>query len=196
MKLNAMVLLSVALLAAPVVAEELAIGASAPAFTLTNAIDGKPVSFVPASGSPAVVVFMCNTCPFAKAFENRVVELAKRYAAKGVTFYSVNSSADSISAESPAEMKTRAAQKGFPFAYLKDGTSKTALAYGARVTPHVYLVDGKGIVRYRGYVDDTAKSDERTHEGLGDALDALLAGRAVAKAETRAFGCGIKFATK
>jgi thiol-disulfide isomerase/thioredoxin len=159
-------------------------------------VDGKPVRFVPASGKPAVVVFMCNSCPFAKAFENRLVQLAKDYAKKGVTFYSVNSSSDTIAAESLAEMKTRAADKGFAFAYLKDGDSATARAYGARVTPHVFLVDGKGVVQYRGYVDDSAKAEERTHEGLTEALDSLLAGTSIAKAETKAFGCTIKFAGK
>lgn len=202
MKLATVVLLSSVLLATPacagelaVGAAELAIGAAAPAFTLTNAVDGKTVS-APAAGSLSVVVFMSNSCPFAKAFEDRLVQLAKQYASKGVTFYSVNSSADSIAAESLAKMKKRATEKGFVFAYLKDGDSATARAYGARVTPHVYLVDGKGVVRYRGYVDDSAKADERTHEGLTEALDALLGGSAVAKAETKAFGCTIKFAAK
>lgn len=173
---------------------ELAIGAQAPSFALTNAADGKQVRFEPAGGSPSVVVFMCNTCPYAKAFEDRVAALARDYAAKGVKFYSVNSSKESMASESLEEMKKRAAEKAFPFAYLKDGDSAVARAYGARVTPHVYLVDGKGVVRYRGYVDDSAKASERTHEGLVQALDAVLAGKPVEKAETKAFGCTIKFA--
>jgi peroxiredoxin len=186
--------LSLAMLATPLAADELAIGAAAPAFTLTNAADGKAVSFKPASGAPAVVVFMCNSCPFAKAFEDRVNQLAASYAKKGVKFYSINSSSDAYPAEALGAMKERAAAKGFTFAYLKDGNSAIAKAYGARVTPHVFVVDGKGTVRYRGYVDDSAKSDERTHSGLSDALDSLLAGKAVARAETKAFGCSIKSA--
>jgi peroxiredoxin len=195
-RLSAFVLVLMILTATTAWADELAIGAAAPAFTLTNAIDGKSVRFVPAGGSPSVIVFMCNTCPFAKAFESRLVELANRYGAKGVTFYSVNSSADSYPAEAPGEMKKRAAEKSFPFAYLKDGDSAVARAFGARVTPHVFVIDGEGVVRYRGYVDDSAKADERTHEGLAAALDALLAGAPITKTETKAFGCGIKFASE
>lgn len=191
--ITSLLLLSLAL-SVTAAAGELAIGSPAPAFQLTNAVDGNPVKFVPASGSPSVVVFMCNTCPFAKSFEDRLVQLAKAYAGKRVTFYSVNSSADTYPAESLAAMKQRAAEKAFPFAYVKDGDSAIATAYGARVTPHVFVVDGAGIIRYRGYVDDSAKAEERTHEGLAQALDALLAGNAIAKAETKAFGCTIKFA--
>jgi peroxiredoxin len=195
MKLMTMAaVLSIAMLATPLAADELAIGATAPSFKLTNAADGKAVAFNPASGSPSVVVFMCNSCPFAKAFEDRVNQLAASYSKKGVKFYSINSSSDSYPAEALDAMKERAAAKGFTFAYLKDGDSAVAKAYGARVTPHVFVIDGKGAVRYRGYVDDSAKSDERTHAGLSDALDSLLAGKAVARAETKAFGCSIKSA--
>jgi len=72
-------------------------------------------------------------------------------------------------------MRERAKDHAYPYAYLKDGDSKVAGAYGARVTPHVFVVDGKGVVRYRGYVDDSAKPESREHAGLSDALDALLA---------------------
>ena len=90
-------------------------------------------------------------------------------------------------------MRARATSKDYPFPYLKDGDSTIARAYGARVTPHVFVVDGSGVVRYRGYVDDSAKPEQRQHTGLTDALDALLAGRAVPQTATRAFGCTIKF---
>jgi thiol-disulfide isomerase/thioredoxin len=171
-------------------ADELAVGAKAPAFSLVNAQDGKTVAFKPGDGKLSVVVFTCNGCPYAKAFEPRIVELARQYQAKGVAFYAVNPNDDAkYPVETLDEMKTRS----YPFPYLKDGDSATARAYGARVTPHVFVVDKTGTVRYRGYVDDSAKPEDRKTLGLTNALDDLLASREVANNNTRAFGCSIKF---
>ncbi|HEX6159798.1 MAG TPA: thioredoxin family protein [Thermoanaerobaculia bacterium] len=175
-------------------AEQVAIGAKAPAFTLTNAVDGRQVAFQPGDGKLSVVVFTCNQCPYAKAFEPRILELAKQYAGQGVVFYAIDPNDDTKYAEETMEnMKARAVEKGYPFPYLKDGDSAVARAYGARVTPHVFVVDPAGVVRYRGYVDDTAKTAERKVTGLSDALDALLAKKDVATAVTKEFGCTIKW---
>ena len=183
---------SVLLLATACFAEEAAIGAKAPAFSLVNAVDGKTYSMKP--GELSVVVFTCNQCPYAKAFEPRIIELAKLYQAKGVRFYAIDSNDDmKYSEETVENMKARATEKGYPFPYLKDGDSSIARAYGARVTPHVFVVDGTGAIRYRGYVDDSAKPEERKTTGLSDALDALLAKKEVANTATRAFGCSIKW---
>ncbi len=176
--------------------DEVAVGANAPKFSLPNTVDGKTVSFTPGDGKLSVVVFTCNHCPFAKAFEPRILELAKQYQAKGVVFYAINPNDDVEYPEETTElMKARATSKGYSFPYLKDGDSSIARAYGARVTPHVFVVDAKGVVRYRGYVDDSAKPDERKTTGLADALDALLGGKQVANNATRAFGCSIKWKT-
>ena len=175
-------------------ADELSIGATAPKFSLVNAVDGKTVAFKPGDGKVSVVVFTCNQCPYAKAFEPRILELAKQYQAKGVVFYAIDPNDESQnSIESLAEMKARASDKGYPFPYLKDGDSAIAHAYGARVTPHVYVIDGGGTLRYRGYVDDSAKPEERKTTGLANALDDLLAGKTVSNQSTRAFGCTIKW---
>jgi len=174
--------------------EEVAVGANAPEFSLVNATDGKTVAMKPADGKLKVVVFTCNQCPYAKAFEPRIIELAKTFQPKGVKFYAVNPNDDAkYEIETLPNMKARSEEKGYPFPYLKDGDSKVAHAYGARVTPHVFLVDGKGVVRYRGYIDDSAKPEERKTTGLTDALNALLNGREVASNATRAFGCTIKW---
>jgi peroxiredoxin len=93
-------------------------------------------------------------------------------------------------------MRERAADHSYPYPYLKDGDSKVAAAYGARVTPHVFVVDGTGVVRYRGYVDDSAKPENRSHTGLSDALDSLLAKQDVKVTATKAFGCTIKWKNK
>lgn len=178
-------------------AEELAIGAKAPGFNLVNAVSGKNVAFKPGDGKPAVVIFTCNECPFAKAFEDRIVTIARDYSSKGVAFYALNPNDDQTHpGETLDKMKDRATTKKFSLPYLKDGDSAIARAYGARVTPHVFVVDGKGVVQYRGYVDDSAKPGERTDTGLTDALDEMLGGKQIATTATRAFGCTIKWKTK
>jgi thiol-disulfide isomerase/thioredoxin len=182
--------------AAVACAEQLAIGAKAPAFALVNAVDGKTVAMKPDDGRVKVVIFTCNQCPFAKAFEPRLIEIANKYGQSGVAFYAIDPNDDALYAEETlANMKARAVEKDYPFPYLKDGDSSIARAYGARVTPHIFIVDGQGVVRYRGYVDDSAKPAERKTTALTDALNLLINGREVVNADTRAFGCSIKFKT-
>lgn len=175
-------------------AGDLKIGATAPAFSLTNATDGKTVSFKPGNGKVSVVVFTCNQCPYAKAFEPRLTAIANEYAAKGVQFYAVNpNDVEKAPVETLQDMKERAMARNYPYPYLKDADSSVARAFGARVTPHVFVVDGAGKIRYRGYIDDSAKPAQRTKTGLTDALDAVLSDASVAEADTRAFGCTIKW---
>jgi thiol-disulfide isomerase/thioredoxin len=186
--------LALSLLAFACMADELTVGAKAPAFALVNAVDGKTYAFKPGDGKLSVVFFTCNQCPYAKAFEPRLIEIAKAYASKGVMFYAIDPNDEGrYSEETLANMKDRAVSKGYPYPYLKDGDSSIARAYGARVTPHVYVIDSTGVVRYVGYVDNSARPEERTKTGLTDALDSLLANRPVAVTSTRAFGCTIKF---
>jgi thiol-disulfide isomerase/thioredoxin len=174
--------------------EELSAGAKAPGFSLVNATTGKTVEMKPDDGKWKVVAFTCNQCPYAKAFEPRLIEIANRYSHKGVTFYAVNPNDENqYEVESLANMKARAEEKSYPFPYLKDGDSNVARAYGARVTPHVFLIDGNGVIQYRGYIDDSAKPDERKNAGLTNALNQIMDGREIVLKETRAFGCGIKW---
>lgn len=176
------------------VADELAVGGKAPGFSLLNATNNERVTFKPGDGKSSVVVFTCNQCPYAKAFEPRLVAIGREYEKRGVNFYVIDSNDDAAyPIEKVSEMRERATHAHYPFAYLKDGDSAIARAYGARVTPHVFVVDGNGVVRYRGYIDDSAKPEQRQNTGLTDALDALLANRAVPQTATRAFGCSIKF---
>lgn len=176
--------------------QQVAVGAQAPDFNLVNAVDGEKVDFKAKDGKLKVVVFTCNQCPYAKAFEPRLIEIAKRFANKGVKFYLVDPNDDTKFPEETLEnMKARAVEKGYPFPYLKDGDSSVARAYGARVTPHVFVVDQEGAIRYRGYVDDSAKPEERKTQGLSNALGAILDGRDVPQTVTREFGCSIKWTT-
>ncbi len=180
--------------AAAAVAEELVVGAKAPAFSLANSVDGKTYAFRPGDGKISVVFFTCNQCPYAKAFEPRLIEIARQYQSKGVVFYAIDPNDEGrFSEETLANMKDRAVSKGYPYPYLKDNDSSIARAYGARVTPHVYVIDQTGTLRYRGYVDDSARPEERKTTGLTDALDALLANKPVANTATHAFGCTIKW---
>jgi peroxiredoxin len=189
-----LLIMTMLLLALPLAAEELSVGAKAPAFSLPNTMDGSTVRFAPGDGKVAVVVFTCNQCPYAKAFEDRIIALGRDYAKRGVVFYAIDPNDDAEHPEeTAAEMKSRAVGKHYPYPYLKDADSSTARAYGARVTPHVFVIDGSGVVRYRGYVDDSARPDERKHSGLSEALDALLSGKQVTTTATKAFGCTIKF---
>ncbi len=182
------------LLAVACMADELAVGTKAPGFSLVNAVDGRTYAFKPGDGKISVVFFTCNQCPYAKAFEPRLIELAKAYQPKGIAFYAIDPNDDArYSEETLANMKERAVSKGYPYPYLKDADSSIARAYGARVTPHVYVIDPSGVLRYVGYVDDSARPEERTRTGLTDALDAMLASRPVAVTATHAFGCTIKF---
>lgn len=191
-RLSAVALLLVA--SAAFAGSELGAGAEAPGFSLIDSVNGKTVTFKPGGGKTSVVVFTCNQCPYSKAFEPRIIEIARAYGKKGVVFYAVNPNDDTRYAEETlSNMKERATSRSYPFPYLKDGNSAVATAYGARVTPHAYLVDGKGVIRYRGYVDDSAKAGDREHTGLTDALDALLAKQTVRETETAAFGCAIKW---
>ncbi len=174
--------------------EQVAIGARAPGLSLVNAVDGKMVTMKPDDGVLKVVVFTCNQCPYARAFEPRIIEIAKEFQARGVRFYAVDPNDDVKFPEETLEnMKARAVEKGYPYPYLKDGDSAVARAYGARVTPHVFVIDGTGTIRYRGYVDDSAKPEVRKTTGLSDALDAILGGREVTATVTREFGCTIKW---
>ena len=194
MRKLAIITATLALITGAACAQELGAGAKAPEFSLVNAVDGKTVSMNPADGNLKVVVFTCNQCPYAKAFEPRIIEVAKKFGRQGVHFYAVDSNDDARYSEETLEnMKARAVEREYPFPYLKDGDSRIARAYGARVTPHVFVVDGQGVIRYRGYVDDSAKPEDRKTTGLTDALGALLNGRDVATTETRAFGCTIKW---
>ena len=189
-----LLILALPLLAAACMGDELAVGAKAPGFALVNSVDGKTYAFKPGDGKLSVVFFTCNQCPYSKAFEPRLIEIAKAYEAKGVKFYAIDPNDEArFSEETLANMKDRAVNRGYPYPYLKDGDSSIARAYGARVTPHVYVIDPGGVVRYVGYVDNSARPEERTKTGLTDALDSLLANRPVAVTSTRAFGCSIKF---
>jgi peroxiredoxin len=153
------------------------IGDTAIDFNLKN-VNGKMVSLSKIKNAKGyIVVFTCNHCPYAKAYEDRIISLHKKYAEMGYPVVAINSNDPVVAPnDSYAKMKVRAKAKKFPFVYLYDATQEIAKTYGATRTPHVYLLDDKRVVRY-----------------LENAIEALKAGKDIAVKETKAIGCGIKW---
>ena len=166
----------------------LAIGAAAPDFTLPDA-DGKQHTLASLKGkSGTLVLFVATQCPYSNAYNERMEKLAQEYKAKGVNVVGITSN----STEPAAEVKQHAAANGLNFTILKDPGNQIADRYDAQVTPEAYLLDATGKLVYRGRIDNSRNGDSITSTELRDAVEAVLAGRAVEKAEVRAFGCSIK----
>ena len=190
--LVALVVLSAASLAAPAArAADLKIGAPAPDFTLPAASDGKAIALkdLLAKSKAVAVVFIATKCPVSNAYNTRMAALGKEYAAKGVFLVGINSN----KTEPAAEVKEHAEKHGFTFPVLKDDGNKIADAYGAAKTPEVFVLDPKGILLYHGRIDEN-QDDARNVRSpdLRNAFEAILAGKPVPAAETKAFGCTIK----
>ncbi len=142
-----------------------------------------------------VVIFSCNHCPTVVAYEDRMVQIQRDYAGKGVGLVAINPNDDKKYPEdSYQEMVKRARAKGFNFPYLRDEAQEVARSYGAQRTPEVYVLDSERRLRYHGRIDDNVNDAKsvKSHD-LRKALDALLAGKEVPVAETTAVGCTIKW---
>jgi thiol-disulfide isomerase/thioredoxin len=142
-----------------------------------------------------LVIFTCNHCPFAKDWEQRIVELANTYSGKGIGVVLVNANDPATHAEDGyEEMQARAKSRGMKVPYVVDATSGVARAFGASVTPEAFLFDKAGKLAYHGTIDDNRKEPDKVKARyLKDALDAVVAGKAPAVPETKGLGCGIKF---
>jgi peroxiredoxin len=164
------------------------IGAKVENFTLADT-EGKQRSFNDLKGkNGALIVFMSAQCPVVKAYADRINALAKDYQAKGITVIGMNSNAT----ESLDYVKTNMTERGYAFPMLVDKGNVIADKFGATVTPEVYLFDKEGKLVYRGAIDNDRSGENVTARPLQDAVDATLNGKAVAKTETKAFGCSIK----
>lgn len=172
----------------------LAVGDTAPNFSLKN-VDGKMISldsYKEAKGY--VVIFTCNTCPYAVMYEQRIIELHDKYAAKGYPVIAINPNDPEVKAgDSFEKMQQRAADKKFPFAYLFDDGQAVYPAYGATRTPHIYLLDANKTVQYIGSLDNNPQDASAvTTKYVEEAIAALEAGKKPATTFTKAIGCGIK----
>lgn len=173
----------------------LATGTKAVDFDLPGT-DGKNHSLKELADKKAlVVIFSCNHCPYVQAYEDRMIELQKDYAPKGVQLVAINSNdATSHPDDSFDNMVRRAKEKKFNFLYLRDESQKVARDYGATHTPHIYLFDQDRCLRYTGKIDDNWQEPRKvTRKYLREALDAVLAGKATPEPETFAIGCTIKW---
>ena len=168
----------------------LAVGDKAPKWEGLMGTDDKSHSLADLEDVDVIVqVFTCNGCPVAKAYEQRLVELQKAYEDKGVRVVAINVN-NGEREELPA-MKERAEEQEFNFAYLDDPSQESARAFGALVTPHVFVLDKDRKVAYIGAIDDNQDPEKVEVHYVRDAIDALLAGRAPEVTESKAFGCGI-----
>jgi peroxiredoxin len=171
----------------------LSAGDQAPDFRNVVGTDDRPHSLADWKDAKlVVVVFTCNHCPIAGAYEDRLLALAKEYREKGVQFVAVSSSR--MEADSFAAMKKQAAAKKYPFPYLHDASQQVGRSYGASVTPEVFVLKADRTVGYLGTIDDNwndAAAVSRHY--LRDALDTLLAGKELLRFETRPVGCGIGY---
>jgi peroxiredoxin len=165
------------------------------AFSLP-ATDGRTVSAEQYAAKPILgVVFWCNHCPYVKAWESRLIALQKEYAARGVQFVLISSNDPTKYPDDSFDaMAAVAREKGYPFPYVFDETQAVARAYGATRTPEIFLFDRGRTLRYHGAPDDNFENPEAvSNHYLKDAVEALLAGRAPATADTAPRGCTIKW---
>jgi peroxiredoxin len=169
-----------------------AIGEGAPTFALPDtggtihAPDGAPAT---------VIVFTCNHCPYALAWHERIIGVASDYADRGVRMLAINpNDADRYPRDSLDAMRGRV--EGGEFGgvpYLRDESQEVARSYDARTTPHVFVLDSGGVLRYRGAPDSDYDDPSENGAWLRRALDAVLEGRAPDPDETRPVGCSIKW---
>jgi len=182
-------------------------GSKAPDFSLLG-VDGKNYSLKDFDKAKVlVIIFSCNHCPTAQAYEDRIISIAGEYKTKGVDLVMISPNSGkalnyselgySDMGDSYEDMKIRAADKKFSFPYLYDGDEqKSALAYGPVATPHCFVFDSNRILRYAGRVDGSEKPGTGKGEDLRNAIDAVLAGLPVKNPVTKVFGCSIKWSWK
>ena len=174
------------------------IGAQVANFTLKN-VDGKMVSLNDYKDKKGViVVFTCNHCPFAKKYEDRIIQLNKQYSGKGFPVIAISPNDPVAVPEDGFEnMAARAKEHHYTFPYLIDETQETAHAFAAVKTPHAFVLSnekGAFVLRYAGAIDDNCDEPEKAQKHyVADAANALLEGKNVAVTETKSIGCGIKW---
>ncbi len=173
----------------------LSIGDPAPAWKDLPGIDGKTHSLADLKESKAVVlVFTCNSCPYAVDYEERIIALTKQFADRDAAVVAVN--VNKVPEDSFDEMKARAKSQGFNFAYLYDESQQIARDYGAIFTPEFFVLDGERKIAYMGALDDSPAADKVKQQHVVNALTALLDGQQPEVKETIAIGCLIRMERK
>ncbi len=199
MKKNLMLLSFTVMAVTMVSAQGYSVGDVAADFRLKN-VDGNYVSMSDyADAKGFVVVFTCNHCPYAVAYEDRLIELDKEYRPKGFPVIAINPNDPAAEPRDSYElMQVRAREKGFTFPYLFDEGQRVYPVYGATRTPHIFLLERQGnnlVVAYIGAIDDNYRDASAVEERyLANAIEALIDGRRPDPDFTRAIGCTIKVA--
>jgi thiol-disulfide isomerase/thioredoxin len=185
----------------------LPIGSSLPDFSLPG-VDGKTHKASEYAGTKALaVVFESNHCPVSQLYEGRVEKLYQEYKGKGVMFVAINpNNAGAVRldelgytdvTDSLPEMKIRAKYRGIDWPYLYDGeTQGVSMKFGAVATPHIFIFDQERKLRYQGRIDDNQREDLVKTQDARLAIEAVLGGKPVPVAETKAFGCTTKWMSK
>lgn len=185
----------------------LSIGEKAPEFNLPG-IDGKFYSLEDFDKAKAlVVVFTCNHCPTAQAYEDRLISVTEDYQDKNVAVVAISPNSPlsllydelgySDLGDDYEEMKIRAKDKKYNFPYLYDGdTHEASIKYGPVATPHAFVFDQERELRYVGRLDGSEKPGSANAEDLRTAIDAVLVDNKVNTPVTKTFGCSIKWAWK
>lgn len=164
-----------------------------------KSVSGTDISIAEVAGTKGtLVIFTCNHCPWVKMWQTRIAAIGNSALKRGVGVIAVNSNDPAAYPEDGFdEMKARAKRLGLKFPYVVDATSEMARAFGATHTPEAYLFDAQGNLVYHGGVDDNARDEKAVKQPwLRQAVDALVGGKPVALAETKALGCSIKFREK
>ena len=188
----------IAFIAAAPVKNGYEVGDLASDFKLKN-VDGRMVSLADWKDAKGfIVIFDCNTCPYSKAYNDRIIGLNDKYAGQGYPVVAINANDASDSpGDSFEKMVDYAKKKGYTFPYLIDETQTVARTFGATNTPHVFVLSrsGKDLkVAYIGTVDDNARNASAVSKKyVEEAVDALMNGKAAPTPKTKAIGCGIKW---
>ncbi len=134
-------------------------------------------------------MFIATKCPYSNAYNDRMRDMAASYEKRGVLFVGINSN----KTEPADEVRDHAKKHGFAFPLMKDPENKVADLYDARHTPEIFVVDPAGKLRYHGRIDENYEEPSKVSSpDLKNALEEMLTGKSIAKAETKAFGCSIK----
>jgi peroxiredoxin len=186
---------TLAILEAPPAYPTLPVGELGPGFEGLLGVDGRRYDLASFGDRDALVLlFTSNRCPTAKAYVDRLNQLQREYGPRGVQLVAINSSDPHLYPDERFEaMIDRAREDAYAFPYLVDERQALAKAYGVTCTFHAFLLDRERRLRYQGRVDNARLPARVTTHDLHDALDDVLAGRAVAVRTTRAFGCSLDF---
>ena len=188
-----LILAAVVLGAVAVAQAAITVGQPAPGFTLKDQ-DGAEVDLAKLHGKIVVLEWTNPDCPFAQrhAEAKTMSTLADRYRGKGVVWLGV----DSTSYLDATRDRTWRSEHKLPYPVLDDHKGTVGTAYGAKTTPHMFVIDGTGTVVYEGAIDDDATGDKgkQARNYVAEALDEVTAGQPVKLAETKPYGCSVKYA--